>query len=100
MKVLVIYDTVTGNTGRMAVAVGEGVKAEGVEVSVVHVSKCTVNDLVPVDGIIFGLFCLKVCIYFIGSPVYFGLPSAAIKEFIDHSNAHFGKVNVPSLNQS
>lgn len=79
MKVLIVYDSKTGNTEAMAHAVAEGVEAEGVEVE--KVDAASVDDLIAVDGII------------LGSPVYYGLPSAAIKKFIDDSVKYHGKLD-------
>lgn len=71
MKVLVIYDSKTGNTEKMAHAVAEGVEAAGVDVEVKKVDKASVDELPKVDGLI------------MGSPVYYGLPSGKLKNFID-----------------
>ncbi|MGD2201252.1 MAG: NAD(P)H-dependent oxidoreductase [Candidatus Bathyarchaeota archaeon] len=81
MKVLVIYDSDTGNTEAMARAVAEGVESEGVEVETKKVDEASVDDLPEADGVI------------LGSPVYYGLPSAGMKEFIDESIKYHGKLN-------
>lgn len=80
MKVLIVYDSRTGNTEKMAHAVEEGVEAEGVEVDVKRVDEASVDELPDVDGLI------------LGSPVYYGLPSGKIKEFIDASVKYHGKL--------
>lgn len=73
-KVLIVYDTVTGNTEKMAFAVSEGVKqVDGVEVDIRRVEKASVDDLLNADGIIFGC------------PTYFGQISGKLKSFIDRS---------------
>ncbi len=80
MKVLIVYDSRTGNTEKMAHAVEEGVKAEGVEAELKRVDEASVDELPDVDGLI------------LGSPVYYGLPSGKIKEFIDASVKYHGKL--------
>ena len=81
MKMLVLYDSRSGNTEAMAYAVAEGMESEGVEVEVKKVDEASVDELPEVDGII------------LGSPVYYGLPSAKIKEFIDASVKYHGKLD-------
>lgn len=80
MKVLVVYDSRTGNTEKMAYAVEEGVKAEGVDVEVKKVEEASVDELPSVQGLI------------LGSPVYYGQPSSKIKGFIDESVKYHGKL--------
>jgi len=80
-KVLVVYDSRTGNTEKMAVAVAEGARQiSGVEVIVKKADETSVKDLVEVDGII------------IGSPTYYGQMSAKIKKLIDESVKIHGKL--------
>lgn len=81
MKVLIVYASRTGNTEKMAYAVSEGVEAEGVDVEVKKVDKASVDDLPEVDGLI------------LGSPVFYGLPSGKLKEFIDASVKHHGRLD-------
>jgi len=81
MKVLIVYDSKTGNTEKMAHAVVEGVEAEGVEVEVKKVDKASVDELLEVDGLI------------LGSPVYYGLPSGKLKAFVDASVKHHGRLD-------
>lgn len=80
MKVLIVYDSRTGNTEKMAYAVADGVKDEDIDVEVKMVDEASVDELPAVDGLI------------LGSPVYYGLPSAKIKEFIDASIKYHGKL--------
>jgi len=80
MKILVVYDSRTGNTEKMAHAVAEGVKGAGVEPVVRKVDEANVDELLQVQGLI------------LGSPVYYGLPSAKIKAFIDESVKFHGKL--------
>jgi NAD(P)H dehydrogenase (quinone) len=73
-KVLVVYDSKTGNTEKMAFAVAEGARqVGGVEVVVKKVDHTNLEDLVDADGII------------MGSPTYFGQMSSKLKMLIDES---------------
>jgi NAD(P)H dehydrogenase (quinone) len=45
LKVLIIYDSESGNTEAMAYAVSEGVKSEGVDVEVKRVEEASIDDL-------------------------------------------------------
>jgi NAD(P)H dehydrogenase (quinone) len=80
-KVLIVYDSKTGNTDKMAFAVAEGVRqVEGVEVTIKKVGKTTLDDLCSSDGII------------MGSPTYYGEMSGKLKSFIDRSVKIHGKL--------
>lgn len=80
-KVLVVYDSETGNTEKMAFAVAEGVReVKGVTADVKKVDKTTIKDLREADGII------------IGSPTYYGLMSAKLKTLFDESVKIHGKL--------
>ena len=81
MKVLIVYDSRSGNTEKMAHAVSEGVIEEGLDVEVKRVDEASVDELPGVDGLI------------LGSPVYYGLPTAKMKEFIDDSVKYHGKLD-------
>ncbi|NQT08403.1 NAD(P)H-dependent oxidoreductase [Candidatus Bathyarchaeota archaeon] len=81
MKVLIVYDSRSGNTEKMAHAVSEGVSEEGLDVEVKRVEEASVDELPGMDGLI------------LGSPVYYGLPTAKIKEFIDDSVKYHGKLD-------
>lgn len=81
MKVLIVYDSRSGNTEKMAHAVSGGVREEGVDVEVKKVDDASVDELPGVDGLI------------LGSPVYYGLPTAKLKEFIDESVKYHGKLD-------
>lgn len=73
-KILVIYYSRTGNTEKMANAVGKGIKDAGGEAHVVSVEDFgDVEKLPEYDGII------------MGSPTYFGILAAPLKDFIDRS---------------
>ncbi|MEM3596996.1 MAG: NAD(P)H-dependent oxidoreductase [Candidatus Bathyarchaeia archaeon] len=80
-KILVIYDSRTGNTEKMALAVAEGAKqVDGAEVTIKRVEQTSLDDLLAADGII------------IGSPTYYGQMSAKIKALIDESVKIHGKL--------
>jgi NAD(P)H dehydrogenase (quinone) len=80
-KILVVYDSKTGNTEKMAFAVADGAKqTKGVEVIVKRVEQTSVEDFLDVDGII------------MGSPTYYGQMSAKLKALIDESVKIHGKL--------
>ena len=79
-KILIVYYSKTGNTEKMAQAVGKGAKKEGVEVEVKEVSQANCEDLLNAQGII------------IGSPTYYGLPAAPLKELLDESVQYHGQL--------
>lgn len=80
-KILVIYDSETGNTEKMAFAVAEGAKqVDGVNVNVKKANQTKIEDLLSADGII------------MGSPTYFGQMSAKLKALIDESVKIHGKL--------
>jgi NAD(P)H dehydrogenase (quinone) len=74
VEILVVYDSKSGNTEKMAFAVSEGAKQiKGVEVTVKKVEQTSLKDLLGADGII------------MGSPTYYGQMSAKLKALIDES---------------
>ena len=80
-KILVVYDSKTGNTEKMAFAVAEGVRKVGeIDVEVKRVDETKMEDLQEADGII------------IGSPTYYGQMSTKIKDLIDRSVDIHGKL--------
>jgi NAD(P)H dehydrogenase (quinone) len=81
ISVLVVYDSRTGNTERMAHAVGEGAKTvKGTKAVVTKVDDAKISDLVDSDAIM------------IGSPTYYGNMSGKLKSFIDKSYGIHGKL--------
>jgi len=73
-RVLIVYDSKTGHTEKMASAVAEGARqVSGVDVVVKRVNKTDIEDLLSADGII------------MGSPTYYGQMSAKLKALIDKS---------------
>ena len=72
-KLLIIYYTGSGSTGRMAEEIARGAEGLGVEVEVKRVEKCGLSDLLEADGIV------------VGSPTYFSNVAWQIKKLIDES---------------
>src|SRR5512136_740013 len=80
-RVLVVYDSRTGNTERMALAVSDGArKVKGTKVVVLEVDKTKMSDLTGSDAII------------IGSPTYYGNMTGKMKSFIDRTYGIHGKL--------
>ncbi len=73
MQILVVYDSKTGHTERMAQAVAKGSEAFGAVVLLVRAENVKLKDFLDSDGII------------IGSPTYFGQMSSKVKHIIDDS---------------
>jgi NAD(P)H dehydrogenase (quinone) len=82
VRILVVYDSRTGNTEKMAIAVTEGVKqVAGVEAVLEKVDTVALDDLLNADGII------------MGSPTYYGQMSGKLKTFIDETVKIHGKLD-------
>ena len=80
-KILIVYDSKTGNTQTMAKAVAKGAEKAGIIEAVVKKVEETANsDLLAADGII------------MGSPTYFGQMSAKLKALIDTSISVHGQL--------
>ena len=80
-SVLVIYDSRTGNTERMAHAVADGaMTVKGTKVVVAKVDKVKMRDLIASDAII------------MGSPTYYGNMTGKLKSFVDRTNGIHGKL--------
>ncbi len=80
-RVLITYYSRTGNTEKMAHLVAEGAtEVPGAEVVTRPVAEVTPDDLLQFDAII------------MGSPVYYGTMAAELKELIDQSVCHHGKL--------
>jgi len=73
LKALVVYDSRTGNTEKMAKAIGDGIRETGLDVEVKKVKDTTLADLVATEVIV------------LGSPTYFCTMSGEMKAFIDKS---------------
>jgi flavorubredoxin len=71
-KVLVIYHSQSGNTEKMAKAIGEGAKqVKGTQVVVKKALEAGVDDLLACDAIA------------VGSPDYFSYMAGGVKDFFD-----------------
>lgn len=79
-KILIIYDSGTGNTEKMALAIAEGARKVTADVMLKKAGETTMEDLLGADGII------------IGSPTYYGLMSAEVKRLFDVSVKIHGKL--------
>jgi flavodoxin I len=70
MKALVVYDSVYGNTEKIARAVGEAITPSG-EVKVLRAGEANPSELASVDVLI------------VGSPVHGGRPTPAVQDFLN-----------------
>lgn len=80
-KMLVCYYSKSGNTKRMAEFIAKGIKEEDINVDLKDVEEVDCDELIDYDGII------------LGSPTYYGTCAAPIKELIDESVKHHGKLD-------
>jgi len=79
-KILVVYDSRTGNTEKMARLVARGAQEAGAQVDVKKVGETSAEELLNYDGII------------AGSPTYYGQMSAPLKGLFDDSVKFHGKL--------
>lgn len=80
-SILITYFSKTGNTEKMAKAVYQGaIKQKSITVILKKVEETTPEDMLNADAII------------MGSPVYYGLPSAEVKKLLDESVKYHGKM--------
>jgi NAD(P)H dehydrogenase (quinone) len=78
---LITYRSRTGNTAKMAEFIAQGARSvAGVEVELRPVAEVKPDELLKVDGVV------------IGSPVYYGTMAAEVKELLDDSVAHHGRL--------
>ncbi len=81
-NILVVYYSRTGHTKAMAECIAQAADAvEGANATVRPVDEVTPDDLLDFDGII------------MGSPVYYGTMAAPLKQLIDESVKHHGKLD-------
>jgi NAD(P)H dehydrogenase (quinone) len=73
MKILIVYDSKTGNTEKMAHSVAKGAQDAGAQVTLKRAENVKLQDFQDSDGII------------MGSPTYFGQMSSKVKHIIDDS---------------
>ncbi|MFT5526641.1 MAG: NAD(P)H dehydrogenase (quinone) [Pirellulaceae bacterium] len=75
-RILVLYDSLSGNTGKMAEYVAEGAQSiDGIEVRLRNLEEATAEDVVWCDGLA------------VGSPTNMGLLSWKMKRFWDETMA-------------
>jgi NAD(P)H dehydrogenase (quinone) len=80
-SLLISYYSRSGNTRKMAEKIRDGaVSVEGVEVVLQKIAETGIDDMRQADGLIFG------------SPTYFGVMAAEVKDLIDRSVKYFGKM--------
>lgn len=80
-RVLITYFSKSGNTKEMAQSIKEGLDSMGdVDVALKKVQNTTIDDLRSSDGII------------VGSPTYFGVMAAEVKQLMDKSIQCYGKL--------
>ncbi len=82
-EMLICYYSKGGTTEKMAESISKGAENSeaGVEVDLKSVSEVEIGSLPDYDCIL------------LGSPTYYGLPSAEIKEFLDESITHHGDLD-------
>lgn len=79
VRILIAYDTQTGNTEKLAQSIAKGASMPGIEVTLKKVSDVTDETLPKFDGII------------VGTPVQWSNMSAHSKEFLDRLGAALWK---------
>lgn len=79
-KVLIVYYSKTGHTEKMADAIEEAIRQEGIEVVKKKAEEMQIDDLLNFDGIV------------IGSPCYYGTMAYPVKKLIDESVKFHGKL--------
>lgn len=72
-KALVVYDSATGNTEKMAIAISRGMQKAGLDVETKRVKNASLSDLIDADAIV------------LGSPTYFATMSSHMKQFVDET---------------
>ncbi len=81
-NILILYDSNTGNTQKMAEYVYQGVKKYPVDVKIKHVDQANAEDVIWCDGIA------------VGTPTNIGLVSWKLKRFFDVELLnHWGKID-------
>ncbi len=79
-RIGIVYYSRGGKTEKMAEFVYQGVEMEGAEAELKKVEETSLEDLLSWDGII------------VGSPTYYGLVAAPVKDFFDRSIKYHGKL--------
>jgi NAD(P)H dehydrogenase (quinone) len=79
VRILVVYHSQTGNTEKLAQAVGDGAASvPGVEVALRKAAEATAEEIAQADGLA------------IGTPVHWGNLSAETKAFLDRAGVALG----------
>jgi NAD(P)H dehydrogenase (quinone) len=78
-KVLIVHDSITGNTEKVAKLIAQGVREAGSEVQKERVENVEEHELTEANAII------------LGSPTYYGSMSARMKQFIYETDKIHGK---------
>jgi len=78
-EILIVYFSHGGNTRKMAEAIAQGLREEGLEATLRRVDEVEIDEVAAADGLI------------LGSPCYFGNMAADMKRFLDESIKLFGK---------
>ncbi len=79
MKVLVLYDSKTGNTEKMAAAIAEGIMEAGNEVDIKRIGQSFTPTIIQLyDGVVFG------------SPAIYAGPTNEMKGFLAGLKEHIG----------
>lgn len=81
MKAVVIYYSRGGTNKKMAEIIYNEIKGEGVQADIFSVEDIKASQLIGYDGII------------IGSPTYYGILAAPIKQLLDESVVFHGKLD-------
>jgi len=71
LKGLVVYDSKTGNTEKMAMAVSQGIEKGGLEAKTRRAENTSLDELIGADAIVFG------------APTYYATISSNMKALID-----------------
>jgi len=79
-KILIVYSSLTGNTGKIADLIAQGVEEAGGAVRVRKVGGVNLQELTEADGII------------LGSPTHYGTMCAEMKQFIYETDKVHGKL--------
>jgi flavodoxin len=82
MKVLIVYDSVYGNTEKIAKSIGGAITGE---VKVLRVGEVSLSELESIDLLI------------VGSPTQGGRPTQAIQDFLNRVSEHIKGVKVAAF---